>query len=146
VASASAPQTEAPSQPPATKPEELSFFDRLEGKPPAENLPAAPPKRSAPAASKAPPKPSPAPAKQAQASASESRAAPLYLQVAAVTQQPDAQRLARKLQKLGFSPVLRPPRSDRFYRVQVGPFATAELAKAAKSRLAAHGFKAFIRR
>ncbi|MFQ5694959.1 MAG: hypothetical protein ACE5HB_03130, partial [Terriglobia bacterium] len=90
VASASAPQVEAPSEPPAAKPEELSFFDRLQGKPPAEKLPAATSKRSAPAPSKAPPKPSPAPAKQAQARASEARAAPLYLQVAAVTQQPDA--------------------------------------------------------
>lgn len=115
-----------PAQGPA--PADMSFYDRVESKEPAE---------SKPVESKTPPPGATAPA---------SAAASIYLQVAAVSQEPDAKRLAVELQKLGFAPVIRPPREDRYFRVLVGPFESAELATAAQRRLEAQGFREIIRR
>ncbi|MBI2955773.1 MAG: SPOR domain-containing protein [Acidobacteria bacterium] len=111
-------------------PADLSFYDRVESKEPAEKLPPQP-AESKPAESKEPP---------------AVAAASIYLQVAAVSQEPDAKRLAVELQKLGFAPVIRPPREDRYFRVLVGPFESTELATAAQRRLEAQGFREIIRR
>lgn len=115
--------------------DDLSFYDRVEGKQPPENLPAArPPAR---------PERKPAAAKPVEP---VSQPAPVYLQVAALTQEPDAKRLVRELRKLGFPCLIRPPRDDRFHRVLVGPFESDELATAAQDRLEAQGFRDIIRR
>ncbi|MFQ5926271.1 MAG: SPOR domain-containing protein [Terriglobia bacterium] len=118
---------EMPSSP---SPTDLGFYDRVGTAKPA----AASPGSNL--------KPSPSPS----SSAVPSAAAPILLQVAAVTQKDDAERLQRELRRLGFPAVIVPPTSDRFYRVQVGPFADPELAVAAERRLEAQGFHVIVKR
>jgi len=128
-----------PSAPPssATKaaepqPRDLTFYDRVDGSKPAESLPATQPPVEQPAPTAAAP---PAPSAQ-----------PIYLQVAAMSQEADAKRMAAELKKLGFDSEVRPPKDDRLYRVLVGPLENDELAAAARRRLEAHGFKDIVRR
>lgn len=118
----------APAADASTPSTDLTFYQHVEGKPAPGNLPAQPEKQPAPA------------------SATAAKAEPIYLQVAAVTQEAEAKRLAQRLLELGFPSVIRPPRDDRFYRVQVGPLETSELADAAQRRLEAQGFRAIVRR
>ena len=139
------PQSEV--QPSAQKPasargaapeaKDLSFYERVEGNPPSDTLPRKQPAQPPVAAQPKPAQAPPAPARAAE---------PIYLQIAALSQEADAKRLAQELEKLGFSVLLRPPREDRFYRVQVGPFENAELADAAQRRLEAQGFRQIVRR
>lgn len=117
----------------APQPEDLSFYDRVEKS--AEPPPPSP-KATAPAPAPTPPDTKPA------AGATQ----PIYLQVAALSQETDANRLSQRLQQLGFPAVIRPPQADKLYRVQVGPFATGELADAAERRLQAQGFRQIVRR
>lgn len=120
------------------QPRDLTFYDRVEGSKPEESIPATQPAES-PAAAPAPPPP-------ASAAQTQSSAQPIYLQVAAMSQEADAKRLAAELKKLGFDSEVRPPKEDRLYRVLVGPLENDELAAAARRRLEAHGFKDVVRR
>lgn len=129
----SSPPREPAAGSPAPAPSDLTFYERVEGKPPAEKLPAQQPGQPVAPAEQ----PSPPAAAQTQ---------PIYLQVAAMGQEVEAKRLAAKLQGLGFPAVIRPPRDDRLYRVQVGPFNSTELADAAARRLEAQGFRDLVRR
>jgi cell division protein FtsN len=133
---ASPPAAPPPSGTKAAEPQprDLTFYDRVEGAKPAESIPATQP----PATPAAPP---PAPAAEAQPSGQ-----PIYLQVAAMSQEADARRMADELRKLGFDAEVRPPKEDRLYRVLVGPLENDELAAAARRRLEAHGFKDVVRR
>lgn len=130
-------QRPAPSEGAAPEAKDLSFYDRVEGKPPSDTLPRRQPTPPSVAAEPKPAQTAPAPARSVE---------PIYLQVAALSQEPDAKRLGQELEKLGFPVVIRPPAEDRFYRVQVGPFETAELADAAQRRLEAQGFRQVVRR
>jgi len=67
------------------------------------------------------------------------------LQVAALTKEADAFDLASRLQKKKFPAVVLTPQGDKFYRVQVGPYADQKSADAAKKGLEAVGFKAFVK-
>jgi cell division septation protein DedD len=67
----------------------------------------------------------------------------IVLQVAALAKQDDALALAGSLQKKHFSAYVQPPRKDKYYRVQVGPFKDQKSADAAKKGLESAGFKAF---
>ncbi|MBI4467531.1 MAG: SPOR domain-containing protein [Acidobacteria bacterium] len=136
-------------QPPAPVVDDLSFYKRVEGKSPAETLPARsspPPKPQESKPTETPPSQQVAPPAAALTTASPPATASIYLQVAAVTQESDAKRLAGELRKLGFPSFVVPPRDDRLYRVQVGPFESAELADAAKGRLEAQGFRNILKR
>lgn len=130
---ATPPAQPAPAAQPGPQPRDLTFYDRVGDAKPKESLPAARPetKPAAPAAST----PSSAPS-----------TTPIYLQVAAVSQEADARRLASELRKLGFDCEIRPPKEERLYRVMVGPLATEELADTAKRRLEAQGYKSIVRR
>lgn len=146
-ASAPAGKAEATTETAAPAADDLSFYDRVEGKQPPETLPgsSSPARKqptSKPAAVPSPPKASPPPA----AAGPAATPTPIYLQVAALTQEPDAKRLVNELRKLGFAALIVPLRDDRFYRVQVGPFESPELAAAAERRLKAQGFRDIIRR
>lgn len=133
---------ETPSSP---APTDLGFYDRVgtpkpatpSGKTPSPK-PAAKPATSKPAA--------PKPTTTTASKSAPATAAPIFLQVAAVSQKAEAERLSKELRRLGFSSVIVPPKSDRLYRVQVGPFATQELASAAQERLKAQGYKTIVRR
>lgn len=134
---AAGPPSSAESSGPAAS--DLSFYDRVEGKEGTDALQSAK-QPAAPGTKPSTPPPSTTSAQPAPASQ------PIYLQVAALTQEPDAKRLAQEILKLGFPAVIRPPREDRFYRVQVGPFENDELATAAQRRLEAQGFRDIVRR
>jgi cell division septation protein DedD len=67
------------------------------------------------------------------------------LQVAALTKQAVALDLANRLQKKNFPAFVLSPQADKYYRVQVGPYADQKSAEAAKKGLDAAGFKAIVK-
>jgi cell division septation protein DedD len=70
----------------------------------------------------------------------------IVLQVAAVVRQADALSLAQALQKKKFPAFVVPPDTDRYYRIQVGPYRNAQSANAAQQQLEKQGFKSIIKR
>jgi cell division septation protein DedD len=115
--------------------------DRLKPAAPAP----APARKSEPAVVK-----TAAPARTASGSSKNSNA-PLVsgggytLQVAAMTKEADALDLARQLQKKRFPAFVVSPRADKYYRVEVGPYADQKAADAARKGLEGAGFKAFAK-
>jgi len=67
------------------------------------------------------------------------------LQVAALTKEADALELAKQLQKKKFPAFVLSPQSDKYYRVQVGPYAEQKAADAARKGLEGAGFKAIVK-
>jgi cell division septation protein DedD len=67
------------------------------------------------------------------------------LQVAALTREADALDLATRLQKKKFPAFVLSPQADKYYRVQVGPYADQKAADAAKKGLEGAGFKAIVK-
>ena len=70
----------------------------------------------------------------------------IVLQIAALTRESDALLLADALQRKGFPSYVATPGSDKYYRVQVGPYADTESADLAKAGLKREGFKAIVKR
>lgn len=70
----------------------------------------------------------------------------IMLQVAAVLHQDDALALAQALQQKKFPAYVIPPAADKYFRVQVGPYADNQTATAARQQLEASGFKSIIKR
>ncbi len=67
------------------------------------------------------------------------------LQVAAVNREADALELASRLQKKKFPAFVLSPQSDKYYRVQVGPYTDQKAAEAARKGLEGAGFKAIVK-
>jgi len=67
------------------------------------------------------------------------------LQVAAMSKEVDALDLARVLQKKRFPAYVLSPHGDKYYRVQVGPYADMKAADSARKGLEDAGFKAFVK-
>lgn len=67
------------------------------------------------------------------------------LQVAAMTHEADALDLAKQLQKRKFPAFVLSPHGDKYYRVQVGPYADPKAAAAARKGLEGAGFKAIVK-
>jgi cell division septation protein DedD len=67
------------------------------------------------------------------------------LQVAALRRESDAMSLASHLQKKKFPAFVVSPQGDKYYRVQVGPYADQKSADAAKKGLEGAGFKAIVK-
>lgn len=67
------------------------------------------------------------------------------LQVAAVTKEADALELATRLQHKKFPAFVLSPLTDKYYRVQVGPYADQKTAAAARKGLEGAGFKAIVK-
>jgi cell division septation protein DedD len=65
------------------------------------------------------------------------------IQVAALRRQDDALAIASSLQHKHYLAYVQPPKADKFYRVQVGPFKDQKTADTAKKGLESEGFKAF---
>jgi septal ring-binding cell division protein DamX len=84
-------------------------------------------------------------------SSSKTRNAPLIpggaytLQVAAVTKEADALELAARLQKKKFPAFVLSPHADRYYHVQVGPYADPKAADVARKGLEDAGFNAIVK-
>ncbi|MBZ5699598.1 MAG: SPOR domain-containing protein [Acidobacteriia bacterium] len=70
----------------------------------------------------------------------------IMLQVAAVQRESDALALAQALQQKKFPAFVITPGTDKYYRVQVGPYADAQSAATARRDLEAKGFKSIIKR
>jgi cell division septation protein DedD len=70
----------------------------------------------------------------------------VMLQVAAVANEGDALALAQALQQKKFPAFVITPATDKFYRVQVGPYSDAQSAAAARHDLEAKGFKSIVKR
>jgi cell division septation protein DedD len=66
------------------------------------------------------------------------------LQVAALRRESDAMSLAAHLQRKKFPAFVVSPQGDRYYRVQVGPYADQKSADAARKDLEGAGFKKLI--
>jgi len=67
------------------------------------------------------------------------------LQVAALTKEADALELASRLQKRKFPAFVVSPQADKYYHVQVGPYADPKAAEAARKGLEGAGFKAIVK-
>jgi septal ring-binding cell division protein DamX len=67
------------------------------------------------------------------------------LQVAALTKESDALELATRLQKKKFPAFVVSPHADKYFRVQVGPYADQKAADAARKGLEGAGFKAIVK-
>jgi len=67
------------------------------------------------------------------------------LQVAAVTKEADALELAARLQKKKFPAFVLSPHADKYYHVQVGPYADPKAADVARKGLEGAGFNAIVK-
>ncbi|HET9994932.1 MAG TPA: SPOR domain-containing protein [Candidatus Acidoferrum sp.] len=67
------------------------------------------------------------------------------LQVAALNKEVDALELANRLQKKKFPAFVLSPQTDKYYRVQVGPYTDQKAAEAARKGLEGAGFKAIVK-
>jgi cell division septation protein DedD len=67
------------------------------------------------------------------------------LQVAALRKEAVALELAKGLQKKNFPAFVVSPQGDKYYRVQVGPYADQKSAEAARKSLEGAGFKAIVK-
>jgi len=67
------------------------------------------------------------------------------LQVAAMRREADAMGLASHLQKKKFPAFVTAPQGDKYYRVQVGPYADQKSAETARKGLEGAGFKAIVK-
>jgi septal ring-binding cell division protein DamX len=67
------------------------------------------------------------------------------LQVSALTKESDALELATRLQKKKFPAFVLSPQGDKYYRVQVGPYADQKAADQAKKGLESAGFKPIVK-
>lgn len=67
------------------------------------------------------------------------------LQVAALTKDADALDLAKRLQQKKFPAFVLSPKTDKYYRVQVGPYSDPKAAEAARKGLEGAGFRAFVK-
>jgi cell division septation protein DedD len=112
--------------------------------------PAAPLARQSSAASgkpaAAPPKPAAPPKNSAPAGGPLVANGAIMLQVAAVQREGDAMALAQALQQKKFPAYVITPGTDKFYRVQVGPYADTQSAANARHDLEANGFKSIVKR
>ena len=68
------------------------------------------------------------------------------VQVAALRKEADALDLASRLQKKKFPAFVLSPQGDKYFRVQVGPYADQKAADAARKGLESAGFKALVKR
>jgi cell division septation protein DedD len=93
-----------------------------------------------------PPKPAPPPNNSAPPGAPLVANGAIMLQVAAVIREGDAMALAQALQQKKFPAYVITPGADKYYRVQVGPYADTLSATNARHDLEANGFKSIVKR
>lgn len=124
--------------------EKAKTDDRLK---PATSSPSPQLEQSAPVLVKSPPPSRSATNNASKASNSVTAPAGAYsLQVAAMNREVDALDLAKVLQKRKFPAYVLSPHGDKYYRVQVGPYADFKAADLARKGLEDAGFKAFVKR
>jgi septal ring-binding cell division protein DamX len=141
--------TEPPAETGAPASSEWEFYHAGEKDKREDRLkpaPSAPPAKSESVLVKAP-----APVRSTSGVGSKGSTAPVVpnsgysLQVAAMRQEADALDLAKQLQKRRFPAYVLSPHGDKYYRVQVGPYADLKAADTARKGLEGAGFKAFVK-
>jgi DedD protein len=101
---------------------------------------------AAPATAEAPPKAATDAAPAASAAATTTTGG-YYVQVAAVTRQEDAEALVEALKKKQYPAfTANNPSADKFYRVQVGPYADFKDAEAMRARLVGDGYTPIVKK
>jgi DedD protein len=72
----------------------------------------------------------------------------IVVQIAALSREDDAVSLAGALRKKSYNVIVvnNPTTNDKFYHVQVGPFATMQEADAMKAKLTAEGYNPIVKR
>ncbi len=103
---------------------------------PADATAAAPPRTAADAANAAP----------ASSTAASSTSSSYYVQVAAVTRQEDADALVEALKKKEYPAFANNASVDKYYRVQVGPYADFKDAEAMRARLVSDGYNPIVKK
>lgn len=136
-----------------SKNSDWDFYHSADPQAASDHLQPPPKAVTAPAPAGAAPKPtssSPKPAKSGKVSASGTGPlipkGTIMLQVAAVLHQDDALALAQALQQKKFPAIVLSPSADKYYRVQVGPYADNQAATNARKDLEDKGFKSIIKR
>jgi cell division septation protein DedD len=144
------PGSESPTDTAAPANSDWEFYHAGDSNKPEDHLKPAPPATS--------PNPTPAvakgntPPKPSNVSSKTSATSPLppgggyTLQVAALRKESDAMALATSLQKKKFPAFVLSPQADKYYRVQVGPYADLKAAENARKGLESAGFKAIVKR
>jgi len=140
----------APTDTAAPPSSDWEFYHAGDSKRPEERLKPIPPASASPekntpvlTKSPAPPRASSAPAKPANAPAIPGGT--YTLQVAALTKEADALDLAKQLQNKKFPAFVLSPQTDKYYRVQVGPYVDKASADSARKGLEGAGFKAIVK-
>ena len=103
---------------------------------PADATAAAPPKAATDAAGAAP----------ASSTTASSTTGSYYVQVAAVTRQEDAEALVEALKKKQYPAFANNASADKYYRVQVGPYADFKDAEAMRARLVSDGYNPIVKK
>jgi len=132
------PATEVNSQPSS----DWSFYNAGKSSPPDDNLK---PAWSVPAPSARPVTASAKPKNGKSVAVPAIPSNAYTLQVAALRRESDAMSLASHLQKKKFPAFVVSPQGDKYYRVQVGPYADQKSADAARKGLEGAGFKAIVK-
>jgi len=132
------PATDVSSQPSS----DWSFYNAGKSSPPDDNLK---PAWSVPVPSARPVTASAKPKNGKSASVPAIPSNAYTLQVAALRRESDAMSLASHLQKKKFPAFVVSPQGDKYYRVQVGPYADQKSAETARKGLEGAGFKAIVK-
>jgi len=103
---------------------------------PADATAGAPPKPATDATSAAP----------ASSTTASSTSNSYYVQVAAVTRQEDADALVEALKKKDYPAFANNASVDKYYRVQVGPYADFKDAEAMRARLVSDGYNPIVKK
>jgi DedD protein len=124
---------------------DLTFYKAVEQKDPSAQLP--PTNAPGTAASQVAPAPADAKPDAAPDAAAVLASGSYFVQVAAVSKQDDAQALVdalKKKQYAAFATNTSP--SDKFYHVQVGPFADVKDAEATRAKLVSDGYNPILKK
>jgi DedD protein len=162
AAVAAKPDAEPPAQAAANAQNNLTFYKAVQQNsvnvPPAANgnAPAVTPKAQTTetAAVNAPPPGTPASEAAGRASPPVSHSSPvtgpgtIVVQIAALSREDDAVALAGALRKKNYNVIVvnNPATNDKFYHVQVGPFANMQEADAMKAKLIAEGYNPIVKK
>jgi DedD protein len=127
-------------------PDQFGFYKAVGQKNADSQLasPASPPQTAAAAAPAEAPNTAPRPAGPDSATPAPANA--YYVQVAAVTRQEDADALVAALKNKQYPAFTTNPSADKFFRVQVGPFADVKDAEATRARLVADGYTPILKK
>jgi cell division septation protein DedD len=146
----SAAKNEAPQATPQSSSNNFSFYKAV-GEKNADAALTPPDSKAQPAASTATASTADAPPKAATDAATAAVATPTsagyYVQVAAVSRQEDADALVEALKKKQYPAFsANNPAADKFYHVQVGPYAELKDAEAMRGRLISDGYNPIVKK